>query len=561
MANYTLVPVDGNQIRDQFGDAVFDKLVPYQPHLFDNIMWGSDLGTKAIIGGNVQLSDGSMYYVENPTEYGFIVKKQYRENPDETDPVLRAWGDYHADGALFTSSDHVLQDWFISTFNSLDNHKMYYQGKSLFTSDAFKPKWRLRAFNCRRSKQFVGKITLYKCHKDVDENRETAMRPARAIKLMFPELDHNTLNEVTDKYLQKFVSRELKLHVSQDPKDFALAYSGEQSVSENMQTTYARKHMAHSCMRYPFDHLPQHPAEAYASGDFKIIYVLDQEGLVCSRCVVAVHEETPQPSPIYGVTEQAIDLIDAHLKTMGACSVGDSDWSGAKLSRIPYPNGDGFVAPYLDISPQSLHDDGTHLVADHYGEIDASCYSGVLGGHQYTCYCCEEGLSEDQYYYSEYTEEYYCESCYYEEHIYCEYAGEDVHRDHTTTVYIMGRSGHKYSEMVATSVIEYGDEFVHCESDGEYWHCDNVTYVESEDIYVDPINLEAHYFECDWLCDWYHNDEMCRTEDGETVCRQALDDHDEEWYLRKDGCYSTEPEEKSLIESETEISKRIYDNV
>ena len=43
MANYTLVPVDGNQIRDQFGDAVFDKLVPYQPHLFDNIMWGSDL--------------------------------------------------------------------------------------------------------------------------------------------------------------------------------------------------------------------------------------------------------------------------------------------------------------------------------------------------------------------------------------------------------------------------------------------------------------------------------------------------------------------------------------
>ena len=540
MANYTLVPVDGNQIRDHFGDAIFNKLVPFQPHLFDNIMWGSDLGTKAIIGGNVQLSDGSMYYVENPTEYGFIVKKQQRENPDEIDPVLRAWGDYHADGALFTASDHVLQDWFISTFNSIDNHKMH----SLWVSDAFKPKWRLRAFNCRRSNQFVGKITLYKCHKDVDENRETAMRPARAIKLMFPELDHNTLNEVTDKYLQKFVSRELSLHVSQDPKDFALAYSGEQSVSENMQTTYARKHMAHSCMRYPFDHLPQHPAEAYASGDFKIIYVLDQEGLVCSRCVVAVHEETPQPSPIYGVTEQAIDLIDAHLKTMGACSVGDSDWSGAKLSRVPYPNGDGFVAPYLDISPQSLHDDGTHLVVDNYGEIDASCYSGVLGGHQHHCYCCEEGLSEDMSYFSEYTEEYYCESCYYEEHIYCEYAGEDVHRDHTTQVYIMGRSGHRYSEYVANSVVEYGDDFIYCESDGEYWHCDDVTYVESEDIWCDPINLEADYFECDWTNEWYTNGDMCRTEDGEKVCKQALDDHEEDWsYNEADGCYYINKEE------------------
>ena len=42
MANYTLVPVDGNQIRDHFGDAIFDKLVPYQPHLFDNVMWSND---------------------------------------------------------------------------------------------------------------------------------------------------------------------------------------------------------------------------------------------------------------------------------------------------------------------------------------------------------------------------------------------------------------------------------------------------------------------------------------------------------------------------------------
>ena len=36
---------------------------------------------------------------------------------------------------------------------------------------------------------------------------------------------------------------------------------------------------------------------------------------------------------------------------------------------------------------------------------------------------------------------------------------------------------------------------------------------------------------------------MCRTEDGEKVCKQALDDHDEEWYLRKrDGIYYTKPE-------------------
>lgn len=540
MANYTLVPVNTDEIRNHYGDDVCDRLVPYQPHLFDNLMWGvNDDGRSALVGGNVQLSDGSSYYLVTPEKYGFVVKKQYRENPDETDPVLRAWGDYH--GALFTSSDHTIQDWFMDIINKTDT---VYQGEKLFTSDKFKPKYRLRAFNCRRSRQYTGKITLYKSHKDVDDNRETAFKPARAIKLMFPEFDHNTLNEITDAYLQKFAPRELGLHVSESTDAFKLAYSGEQSNSENIQTSYKRKHMSHSCMRYEFSQLPQHPAEAYASGDFKVIYVLDQDGLVCSRCVVAIHGDTPQAGPIYGVSEQSIDMINDHLTdVMDAVQAGSSDWSGARLCRIRNPDGEGFIAPYLDIGPQSLNDNGKHLIVDSCGEIDASCYSGILGGYEYTCRCCEEGLNGDESYFSEYTEEYYCESCYYEEHIYCDYAGTDVHRDDTTLVKVMGSNGNSYNERVATSVIEYGDDFIHCDSDGEYWDCDSAVYIESEDIWCDPITLMDDYFECNWTGEWYPNDEMCRTEDGEKVCKQALDDHDEEWYLRKrDGIYYTKPE-------------------
>ena len=343
MANYTLVPVNTDEIRNHYGDAVCEKLVPYQPHLFDNLMWGSDNGKPTLVGGNVQLSDGSSYYLVTPEKFGFVVKKQYRENPDEPDPVLRAWGDYNS--ALFNVSDHTIQDWFLAIINGID---ISYQGDKLFTSNTFKPKYRLRAFNCRRSTQYTGKIALYKSHKDVDEDRETAMRPTRAIKLMFPEFDHKTLNEITDAYLQKFAPRKLVLHTSQDPKEFTLAYSGEQSNCENIETSYKRKHMSHSCMRYPFDHLPQHPAEAYASGDFKIIYVLDQDGLVCSRCVVAMNttnsSNAPQAGPIYGVSEQSIDMINDHLTdVMCAVQAGSSDWSGAKLSRIPNPDGDGLL--------------------------------------------------------------------------------------------------------------------------------------------------------------------------------------------------------------------------
>ena len=56
MANYTLVPVNTDEIRNHYGDDICEKLVPYQPHLFDNLMWGSDNGNPTLVGGNVQLS-------------------------------------------------------------------------------------------------------------------------------------------------------------------------------------------------------------------------------------------------------------------------------------------------------------------------------------------------------------------------------------------------------------------------------------------------------------------------------------------------------------------------
>ena len=148
---------------------------------------------------------------------------------------------------------------------------------------------RIRAFNARRSDKYKGKIKVFQSHKDRDDDREVAMKPGRAISLMFPELDHKTLIGITDGFLQRFAPRKLTVHESTEPAKFYLAYAGEQSENENINTTWARKHMAHSCMRYDFNHLEVHPAEVYASGDFKIIYVLDQDDLVAGRCVVATH--------------------------------------------------------------------------------------------------------------------------------------------------------------------------------------------------------------------------------------------------------------------------------
>ena len=124
-------------------------------------------------------------------------------------------------------------------------------------------------------------------------------------------------------------------------------------------------------MRYDFDNLPAHPATAYASGDFEIVYTTDQDGYIASRCVVYLNEDgdQKQAGPIYGVSEQALDIISNHLTAQNTNL--DGLWDGAKLKRIPYGSS-GFIAPYLDPEPRRLADDGDHLVVCHRGEIDLS---------------------------------------------------------------------------------------------------------------------------------------------------------------------------------------------
>ena len=69
---------------------------------------------------------------------------------------------------------------------------------------------------------------------------------------------------------------------------------------------------------------------------------------------------------------------------------------GAKLLRHPH-NGssDTFEAPYLDVSPSELTDDGEYLIIQECGEIDGSAHQGLLGTNDRVyCEACEESVHE-----------------------------------------------------------------------------------------------------------------------------------------------------------------------
>ena len=52
-----------------------------------------------------------------------------------------------------------------------------------------------------------------------------------------------------------------------------------------------------------------HPCAAFASGDFTIIYVVDEDECIAARCVVRTDKLPWCAGPVYGVDDVAIDMI------------------------------------------------------------------------------------------------------------------------------------------------------------------------------------------------------------------------------------------------------------
>ncbi len=528
MSNYTIRAVD----MDTFRVCNYPfEVEPYQPYSFEPVSFLDNEGNRPA-AGYVWVGEDK-HYVVHPHLNGFVVKKIYVEDENETDPVLRAWGVW-AHLSMWDMPDRRFQQWLEKKFIHL----------LAGSQDSYgcKIRHRLCVFGPRRSEKFHPKISVWQSLEHRDNDRVTAMKPARAFALMFPELDHKAIIQLNDEYLQEFAPRDFTIHVSKEADDFRLAYAGEQSPNENIDTTPFRKHLAHSCMRYDFDNLPMHPAEAYASGDFTIVYATDQNDLVAGRCVVYTANQPPYAGPVYGVSEQAIDCIEERLAFMGASTGHDAAWIGAKLRRVEYDG--GYIGPYLDLTPQSLADMGEYLEVNRRGEIDASQYNGVLGDHHTTCCQCSERLSEDEYWYSEYTSEHYCESCYYDEHVYCDYLAETVHQDQTIVCWRVGYGGQHESVQVYEGIVNDGDTFIEC-TDNEYWHIDDIVYCECDDTWISPDSIDE-YFTSDWDSELYPNEVMCTLTNGDIVSNYELNDHPGIWQKNDDDEWEEVQEELEI---------------
>lgn len=371
------------------------------------------------------------------------------------------------------------------------------------------------------------------------EKKRLRGKPGKMFRRMFPFMTDSQIADLVDEYRERcFRANGISLIIDDSAESFTRAYSGTQAPMANPATTSYRKSLGNSCMRYSFDQLGGiHPCAAYASGDFQIYMVTDSGGLIHGRCVVRkACEETdnrPHAAPIYGVSESAIDLIQMALESANAVMAESANWGGARLVVNEYDRG-GYIAPYLDLRPQSLSHNGKWLVVDSYGDIDASHYGGVLDdGNSCPCHECGERLDRDESCCDDYGRD-YCECCYHDLFGYCEECEESVSRDDLNIVYRVPRYRYAESELTVCDCCR-GNSYTQTDS-GDYWHDDDVIHADNGAV-ISPDEFESDYFVSDWDGEIYHDDDMAETDDGERVGIEEINDLPD-WQLNSDGIWT-----------------------
>lgn len=371
-------------------------------------------------------------------------------------------------------------------------------------------------------------------------------KPGKMIKKMFPDIPDAILEKIVDSYRKKFSGAGLKLKSGESADDFKHAYSHDRADMQNPRTTCERKSLACSCMRHAFDHLPHHPAEAYASGDFRMCWVEDKSGRIAARAVVMIKrggKEIDQPKfgPIYGVSEPAMDLIAHAMSKIGAEFADDGDWKNARLESIEYQG--GYIAPYLDISPRNLQDDGQYLRITRNGEIDASDYSGLLNSSGDECCDCGHHYDSESEGYRDDNGNTYCDECYYNRFTYCENCESTVEQSDTSTVHSLDRHGYVNQECWCDDCRDRSA--IHCADIDEYWQADH-TYRAADGGYISAQQYNnGDYFMSDWDGEIYPDSDRAETDTGESVARHEIGgDHD--WQLMPDGKWSKLQKEMNL---------------
>lgn len=383
-----------------------------------------------------------------------------------------------------------------------------------------------------------GNIALYLTEKQIETQKIQSLRPGKALRVLMPNLTDAELERLVDKFRKDFPTGDYVVKRGFEAADFKRAYSGAITNMQNPQTSYARKSLANSCMRHDFSHLKHHPAEAYASGEFEMLWTETPDGLlkIGSRMVVWHPPEghrkhgTPQCGPVYGTCEYSMDLLQNLMVEAGAALFNDATWVGAKLQRLNKDSGTVFL-PFID-SEQGLdvYDDYLEISDEDPDDCDCAAnntcgYANISSGC--TCAHCGHRMDEDEAYSTDDGD--MCDSCYHNNYFICEEYHDTYPIEESTIVYYSARYG-RGERVVCEGARD--NNYTLCTND-EWWHSDDVLFLANGDA-LSPQDRDEAYL-CIKTEEYYLISDVLFTVDGEAVCKEYYDGHKDEFTMNADG--------------------------
>lgn len=359
----------------------------------------------------------------------------------------------------------------------------------------------LSIFNPTECPKTKGHIAMYLTHKDKLRERVTSMKSGKAIRRMFAHLSNQHVASIVEDYIEHTSPRDFTLVYSEDTLDFVTAYEHSTVSYRNPRLACERKNLATSCMQKVGRHDDYHKegtyysvAEAYASGDFGILYVKDEKNHIAGRVVIGIHRIGTDVryvhQSMYGACEQSLGMMQEYLDNIGSTFHNESHggWCGLKLKVV----GDTYdpIVPYVDgeyradLTPDNkffvLSDDGEYSLT----ETDGTAFTGQL------CECCHDLENE---LISTPDGDSYCQYCFDGNYTECEVTNQTIHNEDSVYAYMVVGKDHNGVEMYQ-EVDMHMDESVYIEFTEEYWYIGDCILHEPSQEYI-PSHIYKDYID------------------------------------------------------------------
>jgi hypothetical protein len=208
----------------------------------------------------------------------------------------------------------------------------------------------LKTFMPRVSKVDKAQIRYYHNSTDYLRDKESRTRPGRAALKMFPCLNQSEVDGFTAWYNRVIVegNQNWKLVVGNTREHYIKSFV---DIGKSTNQAYDYKDMHNSCMRYKFEHLPDHPAAAYETEDFEVWYVVGEDNKVYARALVRIKGKEKYYYTTYGCNSSAVGVLWQSLKSADVFN-SRSEFDGARLKIIysynPFYKEYTCAIPYVD---------------------------------------------------------------------------------------------------------------------------------------------------------------------------------------------------------------------